>query len=215
MLINFIKDNLIIPNEEMLGLLNLYFKDEEKTKIVANIDEKKEDNYISFEKDKNDILYFLRYCFTNKKMFKPYNMVNVAMNEYNVCNIIVRNEIKSLQPLIVLKIKEYSFSSRFYSPKKIYKLTKALYHEFFEKNELNINKLNIIKVRECITNLILYGTVLNNNKKGIIPLDLLINTLYSLKDFNKELEKDDKNKIIKEDKGDNEVLNDENNDTIK
>ena len=215
MLINFIKDNLIIPNEEMLKLLNLYFKDEEKTKIAATIDENKEDNYISFEKDKNDILYFLRYCFTDKKMFKPHNMVNVAMNEYNVCNIIVRNDKKSLQPLIVLKIKDYSFSSRFYSPKKIYKLTKALYYEFFEKNELNINKMNFIKIRECITNLILYGTVLNNNKKGIIPLDLLINTLYLLKDFNKKVEKEIKNKTIKENNGVNQVLNDEKNDTNK
>ena len=215
MLINFLKDNLIIPNEEMLKLFNLYFSEEkaseEKTKISANID-LEEDNCINFEKDKNDILIFMRYCFTNKKMFKPHDMVNEAMNEYNICNIIIRNDNKSIQPLIVIKIKEYSISSRFYSPKKIYKLTKALYYEFYEKNECNINKSNFIRIRECITNLILYGTVLNNNKKGIIPLDLLINTLYLIKDLKKDVEKEIINKTINENEGNNEVLKGESDD---
>ena len=49
---------------------------------------------------------------------------------------------------------------------------------------MDISKLNVVKIRECLINLILYGTVINNNLRGFIPLDLLINTFYLLKDFN-------------------------------
>ena len=187
MMINFLKENLIIPNEETLKFLNSFFnkvkgeksKEKESKKVIPDSNE---DNYITVEKDKN-FIYFMKYCFTSKRMFKPKNMVNEAMKENNICNIVIKNGNKSNLPIIVVKIQEYSASSLFYSPKKVYKLTKAIYEEFFYKCELDLSRINIIRIKECLINLILYGFELNNDKKGLIPLDLLINTLYLLKDF--------------------------------
>ena len=66
-----------------------------------------------------------------------------------------------------------------------------------------MNKLNIIKVKDCIINLIQYGIILNNDYKGIIPLSLLVNTLYILKDIDnkesKEIIQNNKN-VIEENK---------------
>ena len=192
MLVNFLKDRLIIPNEEMLKLLNSFFREEYKDKNKEEINEtilnesenKEDDKNIDLEKDNKDILCFMKYCFTEKKMFKPSNMVNVALGEYNVCNIVIKTGQKNIQPLVAIKIKKYSDSAKFFSPKKIYKFAKSLYYEFYNKYELDISKLNVTKIRECIINLIIYGIVLDDDHRGLIPLDLLINTLYLLKDFN-------------------------------
>jgi hypothetical protein len=175
----------------MLKLINSFLsqgnkeKDKENEKEELVTENINKDKYIDLEKDSKDILCFMKYCFTEKKMFKPMNMVNVALSEYNVCNIIIKVKHKEIQPLVSIKIKNYSDSTKFFSPKKIYKYAKSLYLEFYNKNELNLYKLNVAKIRECIINLILYGTVLNNNIGSLIPLELLINTLYLLKDFDK------------------------------
>ena len=41
--------------------------------------------------------------------------------------------------------------------------------------------------------MILYASELNKNKIGLLPLDLLVNTLYLLKDFKENNEKENKN----------------------
>ena len=197
MMMNFLKENLIIPNEEMIKVLNSFFdiikEQEEKDKFqkkqsVDLID----NNYIDI-KNENHFTCFMRYCFTYNRMFKPNNMVDVAMKEKNICNMIIKIGNKSNQPIIVLKIKEYANTSLFYSPKKIYKLSQKIFDEYFDKYDLDNSKLKINKIRECITNLILYGRELNKEKKGIIPLEFLVNTLYLLKDF-KENEENEKEK---------------------
>ena len=144
----------------------------------------------------------MKYCFTSKKMFKPHNMVSVAMKENNICNMVIKTGNKSNLPIIVIKIRDYANSSLFYSPKKVYKFTKEIYNEFYDKYELDISKAKIIKIRECLINLILYGIELNKNKENLIPLDFLVNTLYLLKDFQ---EKQDKNKNDKKEKAKEEI----------
>ena len=107
MLINFLKDRLLIPNEEMIKLINELLskgknendKEEEKEEMPIENDNKDQDKYIDLEKDSKDILCFMKYCFTEKKMFKSMNLVNVALSEYNVCNII----IKVKQIVIILR----------------------------------------------------------------------------------------------------------------
>jgi hypothetical protein len=223
MLVNFLKDRLIIPNEEMLKLLNSFFREEYKDKNKEEISEtilnesenKEDDKNIDLEKDNKDILCFMKYCFTEKKMFKPSNMVNVALGEYNVCNIVIKTGQKNIQPLVAIKIKKYSDSAKFFSPKKIYKFAKSLYYEFYNKYELDISKLNVTKIRECIINLIIYGIVLDDDHRGIIPLDLLINTLYLLKDFNDLKPKPkESNIIINDDKNVVNEKKEENNNNI-
>ena len=203
MLTNFLKENLIIPNEEMLQLLNSFLeqcKNSEDNNISIKLGDKEDGNFLKIE----DIKYYIKYCFTDKKMFTAENMINLAMNEYNVCNMAVRTDKKNLQPIIVLKLKEYICSTKLYSPKKIFKMAKSIYIEFFDSFNLDLNKLNIIKVKDCIINLIQYGIILNNDYKGIIPLSLLVNTLYILKDID--------NKESKEIIQNNKNVNEENKD---
>ena len=70
---------------------------EEKEEMPIENDNKAQDKYIDLEKDSKDILCFMKYCFTEKKMFKPMNLVNVALSEYNMnsrssqCNMIQEN----------------------------------------------------------------------------------------------------------------------------
>ena len=198
MMINFLKENLIIPNEEMLKFLRNFFnrvKEEESKEKSSkkSISESSNDNFIKISKEK-DFLLFMKYCFTSKKMFKPHNMVSVAMKENNICNMVIKTGNKSNLPRIVIKIQDYSNSSLFYSPRKVYKFTKEIYNEFYDKHGLDISKVKIIKIRECLINLILYGIELNKNKEGLIPLDFLVNTLYLLKDFQEKETKDNDNK---------------------
>jgi hypothetical protein len=198
MMINFLKENLIIPNEEMLKFLRNFFnrvKEEESKEKSSkkSIAELSNDNFIKISKEK-DFLLFMKYCFTSKKMFKPHNMVSVAMKENNICNMVIKTGNKSNLPRIVIKIQDYSNSSLFYSPRKVYKFTKEIYNEFYDRHGLDISKVKIIKIRECLINLILYGIELNKNKEGLIPLDFLVNTLYLLKDFQEKEIKDNDNK---------------------
>ena len=58
-------------------------------------------------------------------------------------------------------------------------MAEIAYNDFYEKNNLNISKLNIKDVRNCITNLILYGREIGED----IPKEFLINTLYLLRNF--------------------------------
>ena len=206
MMINFLKENLIIPNEEMLKFLRNFFnkvKEEESKEKNSkrNTIDSNNDNFIKLTKE-NNFLCFMKYCFTSKKMFKPHNMVSVAMKENNICNMVIKTGNKSNLPIIVIKIRDYANSSLFYSPKKVYKFTKEIYNEFYDKYELDISKAKIIKIRECLINLILYGIELNKNKENLIPLDFLVNTLYLLKDFQ---EKQDKNKNDKKEKAKEEI----------
>jgi len=186
MMINFLKEKLIIPNEEMLKLLNSIFNKvkerESKEKTERKSIDLGNENFIKIEKDKNFIC-FMKYCFIYNRILKPFSMVKVAMKENKICNMIIRTGNKSNLPIIVVKIKDYANSSSFYSPKKIYKFTKEIFNDYLEKNELDLKKLKIGKIRECIINLILYASELNKSKKGLLPFDLLANTLYLLKDF--------------------------------
>ena len=185
MIVNFLKDNLIIPNEEMMKILTQFF-----SKIIyqerESINKKKEieiDSNANFriEKGKNFLCY-MKYCFTAKKIFKPKIMIKAAIKEPNNCNIIVKTTKKLLQPIIQVKVKEFIHSSEFFAPKKIYKLAQSAFNDFFDNAELDMSKLKIKSVRDVITNLIIYGMELNQEEE-FLPVEYLIYTLYLLKDL--------------------------------
>jgi hypothetical protein len=189
MLNNFSKKNLIIPNGEIMSILSEFFgkiidqENEIKGSNIINIDNN--DDKFEIEINKN-FLCFMKHCFTSKKVFKTNTMVKAAMKENNYCNIIISAGKKRLQPTVEIKINEYLYSSHFFAPKKIYKLIQRNFNEFFDKDELDMSKLNIKNVRDVIANLILYGLELNNQNKDIIPIDYLVHTLYLFKDHEKK-----------------------------
>ena len=182
--ISYLKQNHIIPNEEMMAILTKFFGNiifQER----KSLNEKKEkeieiDNDINFELIKNKNFFcFMKYCFTNKRYYNSSLMIKQALKEPNYCNIIIKLNQKVLKPKVLVKIKEYIYNVEFFSPKKIYKTAEIAYNDFYEKNNLNFSKLNIKDVRDCITNLIIYGKEMGDN----IPNELLINTLYLLRNY--------------------------------
>ena len=182
-IIDFLNENLLVPNEEIMAIFNPFF-----TKIILQERESikvKEDNEVDneanfkIEKDKN-FLCFMKHCFTSKKTFKQATMVSAAIKEKNNCNIIIRGGVKQLQPTAEIRIQDYSYSSDFFSPKKVYKLIQLTYNDFFDNSNLDMSKLKIKNVRDVIANLILYGVELNKSHE-LIPIDFLIYTLYLFK----------------------------------
>ena len=181
-LINFLKGNFLLPNEEMMKILHFFSPIIKQKKNERNNKNGKEnDNEADFviEKNKNFII-LMKFCFNDKRIFKSSEMVNSAMKEINSSNIVVRGGKKLLKPKILIKIKEYSYSSEFFSPRKIYKLIQLTFNHCFDNAELDMSKLKIKNVRDVIINLIQYGLELNTNIE-IIPIDFLIYTLYLFK----------------------------------
>ena len=138
-----------------------------------------EETNFNIERNKNFIC-FMKHCFTNKKILKPVDMINIAMKGNKNNNIIINGKVV-LQPTINIKFNDYFYSSNFFTPKKIYNLSQSIYDDFFDK-EINMNKLNIKVVRDIITNLIEYGLYLKINEE-FIPIEFLADTLYLLRNY--------------------------------
>jgi hypothetical protein len=187
MLVDFLKDNSIIPNEEMMGILTQFFSKiifQERESIGKKKDKEMDDVKDDFQIKKNEnFICYMKYCFTSKKYFKPNTMVNAALKEKNICNICVRTQKKVLQPTILVKINDYTYSSAFFSPKKIYKLAQNAYNDFIDNADLDISKLDFKNVRDVILNLIQYGIELNKDDDEFLPVEYLIHTLYLFKDY--------------------------------
>ena len=181
MLANYSKQNMIIPNEEMMCILSNFFSKiiyKERNSIKKNnlkeIDSDADFNII----DGQNFLCFMKYCFTAKKMYNPETMIKAAMKETGSCNIIIKNSKKQLQPMIVVKIKECFYSAELLSPKKIYKYSQNVFNDFFENINLDLNRVKIKSLRDIIVNLILYAREL----KDISPFEeFLVKSLYLLR----------------------------------
>ena len=182
LLISFLKQNTILPNEEMMSILADFFGklvSQEGDSLHPN-KEKEIDDEINFKLKKNEnFFYFIKYCFNHKRYFNSSSMIKRALKDKTNANINIKLKQRILKPNIVVKIKEYVYNTAFFSPKKIYKTAEKAYIEFYEKNNLNFSKLYIKDVRDCIANLIIYGQEMGDN----IPNELLINTLYLLRTY--------------------------------
>ena len=177
MLVNILIKNNIIPNEEMMSILEYIFgKLINQENDIIQIEQLDDESEFKIEKNKN-FLCFMKHCFTSKKIIKPNTMIKAAMKETNNCNIIVRGGKKQLHPTVEIKIKEFSHSSYFFSPKKIYKIIQSTFNESFDNDndEIDMKELTIQNIRDVISNLILYTRKLNKYLKFS---DFLIRTLY-------------------------------------
>ncbi len=178
MLINFINENLLVPNEEMMKIFHHFF-----SKIVLQERDsiKKSNKHNNSNEENLKLICIMKHCFTSKKMFKPKTMINAAMKENNNCNIYIRGGKKQIQPRIQVKIGDYIYTSDFFAPKKIYKIIQATFNDFFDNANLDMSKLKIKNVRDVLVNLIQYGLELNKVSE-VIPINFLTDTLYLFKD---------------------------------
>ena len=206
MTVNYFKQNGMIPDEDIMAVLSYFFggtilQDRESSGDSSSISSKdKELELISqtpFDiKFNHNFLCYVKYSFTGEGTFKQKNLVKAALKENRNSNIVINaSPKKKLFPVIVVKIKDYVYTARFFSPIKILKSINLIFSDFFENYNFDLRKCDIKSLREIITNLIQYGLELSTVH---VPFDFLIHTLYLLKDIEK-CEKKEIN-IIKEEK---------------
>jgi hypothetical protein len=206
MTVNYFKQNGMIPDEDIMAVLSYFFggtilQDRESSGDSSSISSKdKELELISqtpFDiKFNHNFLCYVKYSFTGEGTFKQKNLVKAALKENRNSNIVINaSPKKKLFPIIVVKIKDYVYTARFFSPIKILKSINLIFSDFFENYNFDLRKCDIRSLREIITNLIQYGLELSTVH---IPFDFLIHSLYLLKDIEK-CEKKEIN-IIKEEK---------------
>ena len=129
----------------------------------------------------------MKHCFTAKKIIKSETMIKAAMKENGKYNIIILGNKKKLLPAIVIKIKEYTYSADFLSPKKIYKFSQNIFNSFFESEDLDVNKIKIRTLRAVILNLIMYGKEI---KEIGSLVDFLIYSLYLIRNLGTNINKE-------------------------
>ena len=205
MTVNYFKQNGMIPDEDIMSVLSYFFggtilQERESSGGSSISSEDKELELISktpFDiKFKHNFFCYVQYSFTGESTFKQKKLVKAALKENRNSNIVINaSPKKKLFPIIVVKIKDYVYTSRFFSPIKILKSVNLLFSDFFENYNFDLRKCDIRSLREIITNLIQYGLELNTVH---VPFDFLIHTLYYLKDIEKYKNKEIS--IIKEEK---------------
>ena len=205
MTVNYFKQNGMIPDEDIMSVLSYFFggtilQERESSGGSSISSEDKELELISktpFDiKFKYNFFCYVQYSFTGEGTFKQKKLVKAALKENRNSNIVINaSPKKKLFPIIVVKIKDYVYTSRFFSPIKILKSVNLIFSDFFENYNFDLRKCDIRSLREIITNLIQYGLELNTVH---VPFDFLIHTLYYLKDIEKYKNKEIN--IIKEEK---------------
>ena len=155
---------------------------QERNSVHNKVDKEIDDSETNFDIIKNvNFLCFMKHCFTKKKYFNSSTMIKSALKELNNCNIIIQTDKlnnKALKPTVEIKIKDYKYSTDFFSPKKIFKLAEISYNDFYENQNMDYSKLKIKNIRDCIANLILYGIEVKE-----IPRKFLVYTLYLLRHY--------------------------------
>ena len=220
-IVNYLKQNGIIPDEEMMSVLSYFFgrsilKEREKNAVKNENNNNRNNNYQFVSKTPFQIKFkynfncIMKYSFQSNGTIKQRKMVKAALRENRISNIIINTKKKILHPIILVRIKDYIYTSEFYSSIKILKNISQLYTDFFENFNFDLKKIDLKLLREMITNLIQYATELNSVN---VPLDFLIYTLYALREVDK-MKKDNNNIIIEKQedkKEDNEIKTDSNN----
>ena len=99
MFINYLKENLIIPNEEMMAIINVFFSQiiyQERDSITLEKDNDF-DSKTNFEIEKGkNFLCFIKYCFIKSNTFKPEAVIRKAMKiEGNFSFVEIKNDKKT------------------------------------------------------------------------------------------------------------------------
>jgi len=196
-LANFIRSQFIVPNEEMMFIIKSFFSDIifQERKEINSLDEEDKNklnepiNNFNTQGSKKELLdvyknnsyiIFMKYCFNGKKMFKSNTMVERAMLELDSSNVVIKIGEKTFHPQIVIKINDYIYQSKFFSPRKLFKDSENMFEDMFDNYNLDSKYIDIGKLREIILNLIQYGIELKDTK---FPVGYLMNTLYALRNF--------------------------------
>ena len=213
---NYLIQKGIIPDEEMMLIFSNFFGnkilEERDKRIKVNIeksadenDDKTDNSKFNYEKAKNNnsvsllqkveekfqikfkhnFFCFVKHAFTYNEILGTKYLVNRALKSQNNSNYILKIKDLKMYPKIVVKILNYSNSAELFYPKNIMQNCTILYSDFSENFNYDLKKINLPLFRTLVTNLILYGIEMTDMK---IPFDLLIYTLYAIKDIDKKEE---------------------------
>ena len=136
-------------------------------------------------KFKHNFFCFVKHAFTYNEILGTKYLVNRALKSQNNSNYMLKIKDLKMYPKIVVKILGYSNSAELFYPKNIMQNCTILYSDFSENFNYDLKKINLPLFRTLVTNLILYGIEMTDMK---IPFDLLIYTLYAIKDIDKKEE---------------------------
>ena len=186
LLVNYLRQSMIVPNEEMLILFQTFFKQDSELNVEGRDEIVDDEDFIDpSEKNPNIFQIYMPYCFNSKGIIPENQIVKHALK--SKCNdIIIINE-NNITPKILIRLKGIEVISEMYSPIKLYQTSKNFFWKFFEREILDINILNQEELKKIMINLILYGITIsqiieNQNKKFLfeIPYLFIINNLYQL-----------------------------------
>ena len=186
LLVNYLRQSMIVPNEEMLILFQTFFKQDSELNVEGRDEIVDDEDFIDpSEKNPNIFQIYMPYCFNSKGIIPENQIVKHALK--SKCNdIIIINE-NNITPKILIRLKGIEVISEMYSPIKLYQTSKNFFWKFFEREILDINILNQEELKKIMINLILYGITIsqiieNQNSKSFfeIPYLFIINNLYQL-----------------------------------
>jgi len=200
---NHLKEEHILPSEEMLKIQNIFFSKNISIKERGTFKEKNINKIELFERDndneldlknKNIFQIFMKYNFGFKGFYKPKQIISSIMKESGNSNMIFkdddRNNKKRKTQIVVIKIYDEIYKSELYPPKKIFALAQLIYKDYVKNPGLNIENINIKILREILINLIQYSIELDELK---IPYEFFINGLYLTRDLNRFNRSDSRN----------------------
>ena len=190
-LVNYLRQTMIIPNEEMMVLLGKFLNEKNYEDSTTKIDiNSLDNNYININNlDKSVFQYYMANTFTYNGNNKLNEMIQRGINEKNDCNIKLISKNKIIEPMIIIKIFNTVIKSPFYSPKKILRITKSLFDNFINDKNLDIYNVNLNELVNIMSNLIIYGVILGHSK---LPFVFIINALYQIKCYLMDKEKEEK-----------------------
>ena len=212
-LVNYLRQTMIIPNEEMMVLLSKFLNEKNYEDNSKNEFNTLDNYYININNlDKNVFQYYMAYTFTFNGNNKLNEMIQRGINEKNDCNIKLISKNKIIEPVIVIKIFNIVIKSPFYSPKKILRITKSLFDDFINKKNLNIYEVDLKELENIMCNLIIYGVILGHAK---LPFVFIINALYQIKCYMSYKKKEEEEEKKKSESEKNNNINDEKENEIK
>ena len=182
-LVNYLRQTMIIPNEEMMALLQTFFKQYSDDNVEGQEDDDPTEEDVIDISDKEIFQLYMPYCFNEKGIISQKQIVKFALNKAYQDNICI--DSVNIVPQILIRIKGYETISKMYSAGKIYRLSQQYFWTFYENANLDISIINQEELKNLMTNLILYGYTISQlaepkKEKGYftIPYLYLINYLY-------------------------------------
>ena len=194
LLMNHLKDEYILPTEEMVKIQNIFFSKNLTIKGKGTFKEKNINQIELFERDndneldlknKNIFQIFMKYNFGFKGFYKPKMIIDSLMKGSGNSTMTFKddnenNDKKRKARMIVIKIYDEIYKTELYTPKKIFELSKFIYIDYIKNPNLSIENINIKILREILVNLIQYSKELDELK---IPYEFFINGLYLTRDL--------------------------------